>query len=241
MYTSPTKSTAAKLAAVLGIASVIAIAYLITTPPHAYVQVLVAVSPSERDSRPDIQACALRAVEMGVARGATIDVAVVSGVPAHMRWTRVEARRSLLTRMTPDLTQKAIDDALAGGRRAVERTLSGPTPPGSSDQLAALAVASSREGKGARTTVLCADGHWVGAGGNAYRRPSAARTLDDLRRKGLLPNFGGATVIVGSAGADRRAELPASSEVAIRRVWEAWARAAHARLRYGGPDLVPVR
>jgi hypothetical protein len=220
---------------------VIAAYYVLTAPDRTYVQVLVGASPSEAATAEEIHDCVERAVAVAIDREAVIEVAVVSGVPSEMHWRRIDAHPSLLTRMTPKASERMRETARQDGLDAAADILAGPAPPGSSDHLAALATAAGRARDAAdsvspsgRVTVLCADAHFTGTGGDSYDDPlddaGVASILDSLRADGLLPDWEQATLVFGAETTDRVVQVDAPREAAIRRFWSAWADASRVEL-----------
>ncbi len=241
MHKNPFRKIGALMGAILLVTA--GAAYALWPRQPQYTQVLIGASPSESASSSAIVDCARRAVDGALAHGgSTIDIAVVSGAPAEMRWTTIEGRQSLWTRLSIGNARKERKKDAAEAMDAADALLNGKRPTGSSDQLAALASAASRASSVAggipparRRTVLCGDGHWVGSGRSSYRsaldRRGITEILDSLRGQNLLPDWRGAGFTIDQDTVDRLTDLPASREAAIRRFWVVWAAASHADLR----------
>lgn len=240
MYKNPFRKIAAVVAVILLVSA--AAAYALWPAPPRYIQILLGASRSESATAAAVIDCARQAVDAGLEHGgSTIDIGLVSSAPAEMRWTEIEGRQSLWTRISLGKSEKERESDAAQAVDAVRALLDGRRPKGSSDQLAALASSVLRAESVAadvpparRSTVLCGDGHWVGAGRSSYKskldRAGTVMILDDLRGQGLLPNWRGASFTIGQDVVDRSTKLPASREAAIRRFWNAWAAASNVNM-----------
>src|SRR5450755_3830917 len=103
MHAHPLQSTGIKIGVIIAIVLLVSggVAYTFTQDKPKYTQILLDISPSDSTSQAAIAACAQQAVNSALARGgSTIDIALVSGSPAAMKWTTINARESFWTRLS---------------------------------------------------------------------------------------------------------------------------------------------
>lgn len=242
MHTQSHRSTVIKLSVIIVVVLLAsaAVAYTFLPSRAAYTQILLDISPSDSTSLAPIVSCARSAVDTAVqGSGSTIDIALVSGSPAAMQWTTVDAQESFWTRFSIGKVNRERQANTAKAMADVQTLIHSKRPPNSSDELASLAAAHVRAVAMApdikpsrRITVMCGDGHFVGAGGSAYKanlsETGIAKILDVLRKEDLLPDWDGAGFYMGINVVDH-IDMGASREALIHRFWEAWAAASHAK------------
>ena len=242
MHTHTLRSTAMKIGVILAVVLLVSagVAYSFLLGRTRYTQILLDISPSDSRSLAPIFACAKSALDNALkGNGSTIDIALVSGSPAAMSWKTVDGRESLWTRLSIGKASSERKTNSAEAVADVEALTSSKLPPNSSDELAALAAAQARAnavasnvGPSRRRTVLCGDGHWAGAGGSAYTgkldNAGIKKIINDLRNEDLLPDWNGASFAMSFNTVDR-ADLTASREALIHRLWRAWAAASHTK------------
>jgi hypothetical protein len=204
----------------------------LTAQAGGAVVVLLGVSPSEQANVATVRACADKAIDAAIARGATVTIAPIAR-SAGMPFTTVDTHLGFAARTNPVTAEAKRVGFREAARAAVRKVLDGPVPTGSSDVLSATTTAGRQlaEDGGSKQLEVCGDGHQVGGGVNFYRRaldgPDRAALAHELA--GNLPDLAGIDVRFGAAGLDAKGEPSGGREQRIALWWTIdWKRATRA-------------